>query len=370
MLAPASSFAVTVVTQNKVIGNFLGSAIAFVTFYGYVLSRYSESRDLISFALMAFTLVAQFGLAIASNLLPTLKAVLPVEMAGLVAPAITLLYETVAYMLLVRAWQRWGAQREMGNFTIIAALIVQSGEIVRLVGVLSAINSAEGPLYEGMVSVAAGIVFDVFARTKVRYVVQMVILYKIAYEPCAEYSLLLQLKYKFGYTPIMVAVPYLALYAAAGDETARAPYTWLLLLMSMAGQTATNFISLLWQNYLHQSAPGAPSETLRETLKRVQQVSGNLMPQVSVVSTRNPPKLRKVERRPATGTNNGLEKLWRWPPGDMAGAFLLVLAVVFFSLGYGGAVTLPWQEMKLNVEGTVAVINSTLVTNSTLVDGG
>ena len=41
----------------------------------------------------------------------------------------------------------------------------------------------------------------------------------------------------------MVAVPYLALLAAAGDEAARQPYTWVLLVMHIAGEVhAIRFI--------------------------------------------------------------------------------------------------------------------------------
>jgi hypothetical protein len=47
---------------------------------------------------------------------------------------------------------------------------------------------------------------------------QKAVLNKTEYAPSAENGLLLQLKYKFGYTPIMVAVPYLALMAAVGEE--------------------------------------------------------------------------------------------------------------------------------------------------------
>jgi hypothetical protein len=65
----------------------------------------------------------------------------------------------------------------------------------------------------------------------------------IVFAPGPEYGLLLQLKYKFGHTPIMVAVPCLALLAAAGDEAARQPCTWVLLVMHVAGEVhAIRFI--------------------------------------------------------------------------------------------------------------------------------
>jgi hypothetical protein len=98
---------------------------------------------------------------------------------------------------------------------------------------------------------------------------QMAVLNKTEYAPSAEYGLLLQLKYKFGYTPIMVAVPYLALMAAVGEESAQQPLTWALLVMHIAGELATDYLCLLWQNYLHQSTPGALPETLRQTFLRV-----------------------------------------------------------------------------------------------------
>jgi hypothetical protein len=42
-------------------------------------------------------------------------------------------------------------------------------------------------------------------------------------------------------------------------------------------------------------------------------------------------------------------KLWRWPPKEMAGAFLLVMAAVFFNLGYVSAVAQPWRDLQLGL---------------------
>jgi hypothetical protein len=75
------------------------------------------------------------------------------------------------------------------------------------------------------------------------------------YAPSAEYGPLLQLKYKFGYTPILVAVPYLAVMAAAGDESAQQPLTWALLVMHIAGESATDYLCLLWQNCFTRAPP-------------------------------------------------------------------------------------------------------------------
>jgi hypothetical protein len=363
VMGPVFSFASIAATQNIRAG-VLGLALADITFFGCIFSKYSPSRAAISFVLIAFALLAQFGLAVASSQLPALKAALPPAMAGLVAPLMTLLYESVAHLGLATAWQQWGETRETGIITILTAVIVQSGEIVRLVGVLSAVT-AETPLHEGFTSVAAGVLFDWFARTKLRHVIQMAVLNKTEYAPSAEYGLLLQLKYKFGYTPILVAVPYLVLLAAAGDESARQPLTWALLVMHIAGESATDYLSLLWQNYLHQSTPGAPPETLWQTFQRVTEPSGHLFPKVSCLG-----ELRQAEPRPANGTNNGLDKLWQWPPKEMAGAFLLVMAAGFFILGYDGAVAQPWRELQLGLDIEGILTNSTLVGNSTLVNGG
>jgi hypothetical protein len=66
-----------------------------------------------------------------------------------------MLCESVGHLGVAMAWQKC------------TALIVQSGEIVRLVGVLSAVT-AETSLYEGLTSVAAGVLFDFFSRAKLR----------------------------------------------------------------------------------------------------------------------------------------------------------------------------------------------------------
>jgi hypothetical protein len=178
--------------------------------------------------------------------------------------------------------------------------------------------------------------FDFFSRAKLRQVIQMAVLNKAEYAPSAEYGLLLQLKYKFWYTPILVAVPCLAARAAIGEESARQPLTWALLVMHITGESATDYLCLLWQNHHHQSTPGATPETLRQTFQRVTEPSGHLFPKVSCLG-----ELRQAEQRPATGTNNGLDQLWRWPPKQMTGAFLLVMAAVMFNMGYEGAVTQP-----------------------------
>jgi hypothetical protein len=65
-----------------------------------------------------------------------------------------------------------------------------------------------------------------------------------------------------------------------------------------------------------------------------------------------------------------LDKLWRWPPKEMAGAFLLVMAAVFFNLGYEGAVAIPWRDLQLGLDVGDIFNNSTHVGNSTLVNGG
>ena len=192
----------------------------------------------------------------------------------------------------------------------------------------------------------------------------MAVLNKTEYAPSAEYGLLLQLKYKFGCTPILVAVPILAARAAAGDESAQQPLTWALLVMHIAGESATDYLCLLWQNCLHQSIPGATPETLRQTFQRVTEPSGHLFPKVSCLG-----ELRQAEPRPANGTNNGLVQLWRWPPKEMAGAFLLVMAAVMFNLGYEGAVIVPWRELQLGLDIEGILTNSTLVGNSTLANG-
>jgi hypothetical protein len=341
ILGPVFNFAAVVATQNNA-GNFLGTAIALVAFYGYILSWHSQSRDPMSFALMAFSLVAQFGLAITTATLPALKDALPDMMAGLVAPVITLLYEATGHLFLVMSWKRWGAERKMAILSILTALIVECGEIVRLVGILSAVT-AEDPLSEGMIGVVGGVISDIFARTKLRMAIQKAVLNKADFEASAEYELLLRLKYKFGYTPIMVAGPYLALQAAAGDEAARQLNTWLLLLMHGAGEFTTDYLCLLWQNYLQRSAPGETPESLRETLKRVQQASGHRFPRFSLLG-----ELKPALPRPATGTNDGLDQMWRWPVDKMTGAFLLVTAVVYFNLGYIGAVRAPWGALDLD----------------------
>jgi hypothetical protein len=286
VLGPVSHFAFAVATHDRMIGKFIGSSVAVATFYVCVLSRHSQSRVPISFALMAFALVAQMGLGTVSNLLPVLKVTLPANMAGLVAPATTLLYENVAYLFLATAWTRWGAQREASIFVILAAMVVQSGETIRLTGVLSAVT-AENPLYEGIISIMAGVVFESFARTKLRQVIQMAVMNQIAYAPSSEYGLLLQLKWRFGYTPMIVATPFLALYAVAGDEAARQLRTWALLVMHAGGKVTTDVIGILWQNYLHQSAPGAPAESLRETLKRVQGVHFPLLSNIFLLPSFN-----------------------------------------------------------------------------------
>jgi hypothetical protein len=188
---------------------------------------------------------------------------------------------------------------------------------------------------------------------------------KTEYAPSAEHGLLLQLKYKFGHTPILVAVPILAAIAAAGEESARQPLTWVLLVMHIIGESATDYLCLLWQNCLHQSTPGATPETLRQTFQRVTEPSGHLFPKVSCLG-----ELRQAEPRPATGTNNGLDQLWRWAPKEMAGAFLLVMAAVFFNLGYSGAVAQPWRVLQLGLGVEDIFSNSTIVGNNTLVNGG
>jgi hypothetical protein len=145
VLGPVLIFAATVATQTRD-AFFLGAGVALVTFCGHILSRHSQSRDPMSFALIAFSLVAQFGLAIATSFLHDLKDAVPVVvLAGLVAPATTLLHEAVGHLFLVMSWQRWGAKRKMAIAVILTALIAECGKIVRLVGVLSAVN-AEDPL--------------------------------------------------------------------------------------------------------------------------------------------------------------------------------------------------------------------------------
>ena len=60
---------------------------------------------------------------------------------------------------------------------------------------------------------------------------------KTEHAPSAECGLLLQLKHnKFGHTPILVAVPLL--------ESARQPLTWALLVMHIAGESATDYLCL------------------------------------------------------------------------------------------------------------------------------
>jgi hypothetical protein len=103
VMGPVFNFAAIAATQN-IGGIFLGAALTLVTFYGCILSKYSPSRAAISFALMAFALFAQFGLAVASSSLPALKAALPPLMAGLVAPLMTLLYESVGHLGIAMAW--------------------------------------------------------------------------------------------------------------------------------------------------------------------------------------------------------------------------------------------------------------------------
>jgi hypothetical protein len=103
VMGPVFIFASIAATQNTG-GAILGVAFALVTFYGCILAKCSPSRAAISFVLMAFALFAQFGLGVASAFLPALKATLPPAMAGLVAPPITLLYESVAHLGLATAW--------------------------------------------------------------------------------------------------------------------------------------------------------------------------------------------------------------------------------------------------------------------------
>jgi hypothetical protein len=138
-----------------------------------------------------------------------------------------------------------------------------------------------------------------------------------------------------------------------------------LLAMHVTGESATDYLCLLWQNYLHQITPGATPETLRQTFLRVTEPSGHLFPKVSCLG-----ELKQAEPRPANGTNNGLGQLWQWPPKKMAGAFLLVMAAVFFNVGYEGAVAIPWRELQLGLDIENILTNSTLVGNITLVNGG
>ena len=76
VMGPVFNFAAMAATQNTG-AEFLGMAFALVTFYGSILAKCSPSRASISFALMAFAMFAQFGLAVASQQLPALKAALP-----------------------------------------------------------------------------------------------------------------------------------------------------------------------------------------------------------------------------------------------------------------------------------------------------
>jgi hypothetical protein len=54
----------------------------------------------------------------------------------------------------------------------------------------------------------------------------------------------------------------------------------------------------------------------------------------------------------------------------MAGAFLLVMAAVFFNLGYVSAVAQPWRDLQLGLYVENIFSNSTLVGNSTLTAAG
>jgi hypothetical protein len=54
----------------------------------------------------------------------------------------------------------------------------------------------------------------------------------------------------------------------------------------------------------------------------------------------------------------------------MTGAFLLVMAAAFFSLGYNDAVAQPWRELQLGLDVEDIFSNSTIVGNNTLVNGG
>jgi hypothetical protein len=222
VMGPVFGFAAIAPTQSGGAG-IPGVTLAFATFYGCILSENPPSRAAISFALMAFSLFAQVGLGVASQQLPVLKAA--------PAPRNSRACRT-AHDHAVRIgrahWPRdslvkTGRNTRDGHhhhWHPTRTVVVQSGEIVRLVGVLSAITAGT-PLIEGFTSVVAEVLFDFFARTKLRHVTQMEVLNKIEYAPSAEYGLLLQLKNKFGHAPIVVAVPYLALMAAVGDESAR-----------------------------------------------------------------------------------------------------------------------------------------------------
>ena len=49
---------------------------------------------------------------------------------------------------------------------------------------------------------------------------------------------------------------------------------------------------------------------------------------------------------------------------------LVVMAAGFFNLGYEGAVAQPWRELQLGLDVEDIFSNSTIVGNSTLVNGG
>jgi hypothetical protein len=95
--------------------------------------------------------------------------------------------------------------------------------------------------------------------------------------------------------------------------------------MRGAGEYTTGHFCLLWKNFLHHSVPGATPESLRETSKRVQQAPGQHFPRFSLLG-----ELKPALPRPATGTNDGLDEMWRWPADKMTGAFLLVMMAVSF----------------------------------------
>lgn len=214
------------------------------------------------------TVVMQLGLLIFVENLATIKSSMPRLLQGVLMPSLVVFYEAVSSILFCRGWRRfYRSVVPLQLFNIVPIMVVQTGEGMRLVGLLTAsLHPDRGHAFAEMaMAVGFSVASDILSRSlRVQQLLWRAATGK-AYQVTPEHDAFLRARFEYGYTSFIYVLATASVMNIHGIGWASQPLLWVAMATGLTAEVFTDaaFVLLHWRA---SSRAESPIQTLQRLL--------------------------------------------------------------------------------------------------------
>eukprot|EP00927_Polykrikos_kofoidii_P079168 TRINITY_DN75955_c0_g1_i1.p1 TRINITY_DN75955_c0_g1~~TRINITY_DN75955_c0_g1_i1.p1 ORF type:complete len:490 (-),score=23.58 TRINITY_DN75955_c0_g1_i1:166-1635(-) len=282
----------------------------------------------IGFVVLSWMFCIQTAFMMVASALTTIRAGMPLPIMGATAPLAVALYEVVAYRYIRLAWNRRPAGLHSRLFSTMCALIVQSAETLRFVGLLAASlqDDLQLLILDTSVNLGVGLLCDLVYRGRVVEGLWALMLNRaVAVSP--EMDCFLRARFFFGYTIIVPFLSIVPLVNVGGLPWAKSLAFWVLFGLGLTWELVSDILFIQLQRDRGSEA------SFRDTMRRLQ-MPGRHRPYSFVTTPVVPIEANTNGRRSAAlSENEGMRELvtsCKLPPAVAAGFLIYHSRLMLF----------------------------------------